>query len=161
MSSSSGNGGSCRSSRSSSSSSGNHGVPVEKVASLKSLRRIQYCTEFPLPSHLMCNGCSEYQSSPLSHKKGPREDTHTHQQYLCKQPWKKNPTNPADDRYDKTNETWFQKVQSYIDSHFHCNVRQLFPDSNKRPVLEVEVDLSMKDELAETPKCGHSLVLLE
>jgi hypothetical protein len=125
--------------RSSSNNSNKDEVPV-KVAPLKSLRRIQYCTEFPLPTNLQCSGCNEYvaSSSSSANKKGqPRDKTHISRKFQCRQPWKVKPEEAsADYRYDK-NGNWYHRVQEYIDTQSDYSIRrvQASPAASKRNIL--------------------------
>lgn len=158
-------GGSRRSSRGNSSGGGgsNNGEVPVKIAPLKSLRRIQYCTEFPLPTHLMCSGCSDYNNSPTFNKGGDRAKTHSSMKYDCKQPWKVKPDAVGGgDRYD-WNGTWYQRVQEYIDTHFTCTVQRVqeesAPTSTQSAGTKRTMILDGEEFVTETPECGSNFVV--
>ena len=117
---------------------------VTKIAPLKSLRRIQYCQDWPLPSNLMCNGCTEYSNSPTGKKSQgfDREKTHTHPpRFQCKQPWKVDADSSKDPKYDKSG-GWIRKVHAYIGEHFDTNLRRVIltpanHSSTKRAISQV------------------------
>lgn len=93
----------------------------------KSIRRIKYCTEFPLPRHLICSGCIQYEeASAFMKAKGDRETTHTASKYLCREPWKQPPDN-ASDFYER--HKWYSNVTEYLEN-VNFNVRRLQPPAD-------------------------------
>jgi hypothetical protein len=150
----------CSSSRSNSSGGSNNGEVPVKIAPLKFLRRIQYCTKFPLLSNLMCSGCSDYNNSPTANKGEDRAKTYTSSKYECKKPWKVKPdTVPGGDRYDWSG-TWFQRVQDYIETHFTCTVRQVqtSPTTTQSAGTKRTMILDGEEFVTETPECGSNFV---
>ena len=118
---------------------------IAKTAPLKSVRRIKYCLDWPLPSHLICGGCTEYSNSFTGQKnKGfDRAKTHTHRKYNCKQPWKVDPEGmkEGDNRYDKSG-GWIIKVHEYIKERFDCSLRRVIitpanHSSTKRAISQI------------------------
>lgn len=130
----------------------------EKERPSKSLRRMRYCTEFPLPRNLMCSGCVAYEESSISSKsKGDREVTHSSDRYICTHPWKKPPTD-ATNFYDDKN-VWYSKIQAYLESK-HINVSRIHhhdspnTPATKQAIVAVGVDdeESQISDLTTTPK---------
>jgi hypothetical protein len=75
----------------------------------KSLRRVQYCYEL-LKRNQMCSGCIHYLDAPeSSKKKGPRNVTHTGDRFVCRTPWKQDPSDSGYYGIDR-----FQAVHDFI-----------------------------------------------
>jgi hypothetical protein len=137
-----------------------------KIAPSKSVRRIEYCFDWPLPSHLTCSGCTEYANSPTGQKNDHREKTHTHLKYQCKQPWKVDPeTSKKTHRYEK-NLGWIAKVHAYIAERFDCSLRRVIDTpaqhtTTKRALSQVLNDDTPTTNSSSTSNSSSSLTSSE
>ena len=138
-----------RSSRKSESDEGDG--KITKMHPLKSIRRIEFCTEWPLPRELMCNGCSEYCNSPMFTKiEGKdRAVTHSHVRFICKQPWKNSP-DEYDLRYDNLG-GWIAKVHAYIETTFDTSARRLIVEKTPTTHSVTKRALAETDQQEESP----------
>jgi hypothetical protein len=103
---------------------------AQKAACRLSSLRKQYCTQWEMPSHLLCSGCTHYLQSfdgkPANGK--PRSETHGSRKYTCMKAWqlvedlRKRIEQQGEHYRFSPKDKYILKVGQWMDDNARCNL---------------------------------------